>query len=103
MFRNLPMPDDHDYEHTILEIRKKLHDQRGSKAAVFVGAGFSRNAISCTSNHSKYPLWRELTEGLVKHLYPNLTEQEKVLERAGETSAALRLAQNFKLLLDDHG
>ena len=90
------MFSDHDYEHALLEIRKRLHDPRGSKAAVFVGAGFSRNAIGCTSKHSAFPLWQQLTEGLVKTLYPKEADQKRVLERAGATSAALRLAQEFQ-------
>ena len=90
------MYSDHDYEHAILEIRKRLHDPRGSKAAVFVGAGFSRNAIGYASKHIIFPLWQDLTEGLVKRLYPTEAGRTKVLERAGATSAALRLAQEFE-------
>lgn len=91
------MSNDHrDYEHAIWEIRQRLHDPRGSKAVVLVGSGFSRNAISCTSKHTAFPLWEQLTEGLVRALYPNTGDQERVIKRAGATSAALRLAQEFQ-------
>ena len=96
LHREPPMSNDGDYQHALLEIRKRLHDPRGSKAAVFVGAGFSRNAIPCTPARSTFPLWQQLTEGLVTMLYPNPADQSRVLERAGTTSAALRLAQEFQ-------
>ncbi len=86
------MKPDHDYEHALIEIRKRLH---GGKAAVFVGAGFSRNSISRTPGQAPFPLWPELTKALAERLYPNTKDLKRVVQRAGATSAARRLAQEF--------
>lgn len=85
---------DENYQHALLEIREKLHDPRGSKAAVFVGAGFSRNGVPRINRGDPFPLWRELSTRLAKHLYRS--KQEHVLRQAGATSSALRLAQEFE-------
>ena len=90
-------PADHDYEHALEEIRRRLHDQRGSKAAVIVGAGFSLNAVPRTSGGRNFPLWQELTNELAERLYPNQKDRDCVLASAGATSSAMRLAQEFEV------
>lgn len=91
------MPSPNDYSHILLDIRRKLHDQRGSKAAVLIGAGFSRNAISRSGDGKKFPLWDELTRRMAERLYPDEDDRKRLLERAGATSVALRLAQEFEI------
>ena len=87
----------HDYDHVLIEIRKRLHDPRGSKAVVMIGAGFSRNAVPVTSTGQKFPLWPEMTEGLARQLYPDKADADNVLRTAGATSSALRLAEEFEV------
>lgn len=87
----------HDYQHAIEETRRRLHDQRGSKAAVIVGAGFSLNAVPRTPGRKKFPLWQELTNELAGRLYPNKKDRDRVLASAGATSSAMRLAQEFEV------
>ncbi len=91
------MPSPNDYAHILLDIRRKLHDQRGSKAAVLIGAGFSRNAIARSGDGKKFPLWDELTRRMAERLYPYPFDRKRLLERAGATSVALRLAQEFEV------
>ena len=94
--KGLAVDTDCDYEHALLEIRRRLHDQRGSKAAVMIGAGFSRNAVPRDAGSARFPLWRDITTGLAERLYPRDEDRKAVLDRAGATSSALRLAQEFE-------
>ena len=67
------------------------------RAAVLIGAGFSRNAESSRINAAKFPLWSEIAETIVKHLYsdPSSFEFRKAKQQAASTSGALRLADEF--------
>jgi hypothetical protein len=86
-----------DYEYALREIRRSMHDPRGSKAAVLVGAGFSRNAIATRgSGQRTFPDWAALTTILIGRLYPDRADREKLLSSVGATSSALRLAQEFE-------
>jgi hypothetical protein len=90
------MHSQQDFAHILLEIRRWLHDPRGRKAAVMVGAGFSRNARHRSDSQERLPDWRTLTGRLAERLYPDPQEKKGVLEAAGATSSAARLAQEFE-------
>lgn len=92
-----------DYDFALQEIRRNMHDPRGSKTTVMVGAGFSRNAISQRgTGKSQFPDWSTLTHILVERLYTNKDERIKILSSAGATSSALRLAQEFETKQRNH-
>ena len=86
-----------EYDHILDDIRRKLHDRRGSKAAVMVGAGFSLNAKPTKGASQGFPLWSELSAKLVRRLYPDSNEARRVLQEAGAISSSLRLAQEFEV------
>lgn len=92
----------YSYDHILDDISRKLHDRRGSKAAVMVGSGFSLNAIPRRGVTSRFPLWSDLTGHLVKSLYPNPDEARKVISESGAVSAAMRLAQEFEAAFGRH-
>ncbi|MCA9090814.1 MAG: SIR2 family protein [Planctomycetaceae bacterium] len=89
------MPRIPDYAYILNEVRRNLHDPRGSRAAVMVGAGFSRNAVPLQSIRTGMPMWQDLVSELVKRLYSE-GERELVLGESSATSSALRLAQEFE-------
>lgn len=86
----------HRYEYLIDDLREKLHDPRGSKAAVMVGAGFSRNAIAQLGTEKEFPLWSDLTERFVDRLYLDTNDASRVLRHSGAISSSLRLAEEFE-------
>lgn len=67
------------------------------RAAVLIGAGFSRNAEPARINSQKFPLWGDVANAIVEHLYsdPDSREFKKAQEQARSTSGALRLADEF--------
>ncbi|MEI8018673.1 MAG: SIR2 family protein [Schlesneria sp.] len=67
------------------------------RAAVLIGAGFSRNAESSRINAGKFPLWGDIANSIVNHLYSDVDsfEFKNALQQAGSTSGALRLADEF--------
>ncbi len=67
------------------------------RAAVLIGAGFSRNAEPSRINAAMFPLWSEIAEKIVMHLYSdsNSLEFKKAQQQAASTSGALRLADEF--------
>lgn len=85
-------------DHILAEIRRNLHHPRGSRAAVMVGAGFSRNAVPIMSNYSEFPSWSELTQKLHNRLYPESESEAYSKQRTSHLpSEALRLAQEFEV------
>lgn len=78
------------------ELREKLHDRRGSKAAVLVGSGFSRNADPKFGTTRTFPLWEDLTTRIIERLYRDPKAARERLKTAGAISSALRLAQEFE-------
>lgn len=78
------------------ELREKLHDRRGSKAAVLVGSGFSRNADPKFGTTRSFPLWEDLTARMIERLYRDPKAARNRLKSAGAISSALRLAQEFE-------
>lgn len=67
------------------------------RAAVLIGAGFSRNAEPARINSQKFPLWGDVAHAIVEHLYSDRASHEyrKAQEQARSTSGALRLADEF--------
>jgi len=65
-------------------------DVRG--AAVFVGAGFSRNAILPAPDSPKPPLWADFSQAMRKALYRDPEEENA-------SSDPLRLAEEYKAIL----
>lgn len=62
-------------------------DARG--AAIFVGAGFSRNAILPSASSPEPPLWFHFTKEMSKRLYP----------KGGAPTDPLRLAEEYRTVL----
>jgi hypothetical protein len=87
-------------------IRRALWCRREfGRAAVMIGAGFSRNADPVRDSAQPLPLWPDLTRGLVERLGlppPNTEERKAALARAQETSRALRLAEEFEAAFGRH-
>ena len=67
-------------------------------AAVMVGAGFSRNAISKRQSGQVPPTWKSLAKSMHERLYPRCKPETE--DSSGDiplaTSEALRLAQEFE-------
>ena len=84
-----------DYDFILSEIRRNLHDSRGSRATIMIGSGFSRNAVPLQSSRRSMPTWQDLIFEMVKRLYSE-SERESVLGKSSATSSALRLAQEFE-------
>jgi len=83
-------------------IREALWRQKGGtstgRAAVMVGAGFSRNADPASGSSRPFPTWAALTRSLCDRLYPATDHERRaaaVADAAG-TSGALRLAQEYE-------
>lgn len=86
----------------IEEIRKRLWCNREfGKAAVMVGAGFSRNAERISTYTPRFPLWRELAEHIYDSLYPPETPLEQDREtkklKAISGGGALKLASEYEV------
>jgi hypothetical protein len=83
------------------QIRSALWQGREyGRAGVFVGAGFSRNAIAAKPSPRPLPLWSDLAVLLIDQLHPTHSaspaEREAALRRGQSTSGALRIAQEFE-------
>lgn len=79
-------------------IRDSLWRPSGSRAAVMVGAGFSRNAHPTSSSAREMPTWTQMAKSLCEILYADASEWilNKALDDANSTSGFLRLAQEYK-------
>src|SRR5437588_467363 len=82
------------------QIRHHLWSGREfGRAAVMVGAGFSRNAEKATPSIPEFPLWTEIAERMFDGLYPagTLDESKRQRLRISLTSGApLRLANEYE-------
>ena len=76
----------------INRVRDALHQRAGNGAAVMVGSGFSRNAISI-HNAGDLPTWDQITNRLHEKLYPDEGDGHDSL-RGGHDS--LRTAQEYE-------
>lgn len=74
----------------IEQLRQRLWASRGlGRAAVMVGAGFSRNADALTPGTPMFPMWKELARALATDLYPTAVDW-------GSSKDALRLATEYE-------
>jgi hypothetical protein len=85
----------------IEQIRAALWKGREfGRAAVFIGAGFSRNAKAAGTTPRPLPLWSDLARRLIDELYPATStpawERSAAASQAESISGALRLAQEFE-------
>lgn len=85
-----------DYLFILNDLRRKLHDPRGPKAAVMVGSGYSLNATPRFGGGKRFPVWKDLTSKLIQGLYTDADDRRDVLEASGATSSALRLAEEYE-------
>lgn len=88
-----------DFQH-VDAIRRALWTSREfGRAAVLVGAGMSRNAIPLQLGRHSMPTWWDLVIALVDRLYPSGSghddKRADLLNQAGATSTALRLADEY--------
>lgn len=70
------------------------------RAAAFIGAGFSFNAVPAGAAGKRFPTWRDISTRLVDALYPPRNpitrDRENALDQAKSISGSLRLAQEFE-------
>jgi hypothetical protein len=83
------------------QLRKRLWEGKEyGRAAVMVGAGFSRNAEPKARNAPRYPLWNELAGRLYEELYGSGADsgEEYQRDKLRMTSGGgvLKLAQEYK-------
>lgn len=89
-----------DYAH-ILNIAKKLYRPGKSGAALFVGAGLSRNAARHISGAQKLPLWSDLVSNLKSEL-----QQVSDTQKSASSHDPLQVAEEYRAyfgqsILDD--
>jgi tetratricopeptide (TPR) repeat protein len=73
----------------IEQLRQRLWANRGlGRAAVMVGAGFSRNAAAVLPATPAFPLWYELAQAMAADLYPSIGNNSN--------KDALRLATEYE-------
>jgi len=82
------------------EIASRLWDGR---AAVLIGAGFSRNAQPTSSNSRKFPMWNDLGDLFHDKIYSekNNNNYSNVLKLADEVDAAFGRSALDKMILDN--
>ena len=74
----------------IEQLRQRLWSNRGlGRAAVMVGAGFSRNADALSLSTPMFPLWKELAWAMAADLYPSDV-------KSNANKDALRLATEYE-------
>ncbi|MFV8841641.1 anti-phage defense-associated sirtuin Dsr2 [Enterobacter hormaechei] len=80
-------------------ISSRLWDGR---AAVLIGAGFSRNAKPLTNKARKFPMWNDLGDIFYENIYceKNVNKYSNVLKLGDEVQAAFGRATLDKLIMD---
>ncbi|MEA2206555.1 MAG: hypothetical protein QOE77_3331 [Blastocatellia bacterium] len=82
------------------QIRQRLWGAREfGRAAVMVGAGFSRNAQKTTASIPEFPLWIDIAENMFDALYPAGSVDEDKRQRSKITMTSgtpLRLASEYE-------
>ncbi|QIN78292.1 hypothetical protein GBA65_06945 [Rubrobacter marinus] len=86
----------------IQRIRERLWSERDyGRAAVMVGAGFSRNATTVSPGVPRFPLWGDTAERMLEDLYPSGNPDEGPRGRRkalyGTASGAMRLASEYEI------
>jgi len=85
----------------LIKIREELwNGLKYGRAAVMIGAGFSRNAVPASFSTRPFPRWEDLGLTFVDALYPktanSLGDRRRAEEQAKSTSGVLRLAEEFQ-------
>ena len=85
----------------LLQLQKDLWQWPSSRAAVMVGAGFSRNSVPSPGVSTHFPTWNELAKDMFDEIYPRLEKEteEQRRERLNHSNA-LRLASEYKAAFD---
>ncbi|HEX8430697.1 MAG TPA: SIR2 family protein, partial [Longimicrobium sp.] len=85
----------------IEQVRRRLWTGREvGRAAVMIGAGFSRNADPIGPSAAPFPLWNTLAERFYDALYPSLgpdSERARRVAQATANGGALRLASEYQI------
>ena len=84
----------------LLQLQKDLWQWPSSRAAVMVGAGFSRNAVPAPGVSTRFPTWHQLAHAMFNEIYPvpsdEKAEQKIKREKQFDSSNALRLASEYE-------
>lgn len=85
----------------LLQLQKDLWQWPSSRAAVMVGAGFSRNSVPSPGVSTHFPTWNELAQAMFDEIYPRLqNETEEQRKEQFNRSNALRLASEYEAMFD---
>lgn len=86
--------------HHVAYLRKRLWTRRTTgRAAVMIGAGFSRNGVPQVAGARPFPLWRQLVELMFDGLrpgHPDIAERKKLIDQAASGAGALTMAMEYE-------
>ncbi|MBD2722213.1 SIR2 family protein [Hymenobacter armeniacus] len=86
--------------HHVAYLRKRLWMRRTTgRAAVMIGAGFSRNGVPQVAGARPFPLWRQLVELMFDGLrpgHPDPVERNKLIDQAASGTGALTMALEYE-------
>ena len=89
-----------DFPH-LQRLQKDLWHWPSSRAAVMVGAGFSRNSVPSPGVGTHFPTWIELAQAMFDEIYPRLQDEtEEQRKERFNRSNALRLASEYEAMFD---
>ena len=94
--QNPPIPD----QSHINRIRDALWSRPNAGASIMVGSGFSRNADKLRSDSGELPLWNDITDEIVKNLFPGaeMPPSENPLRLAQQYETAFGRSDLHRLL-----
>ena len=79
------------------KLQEDLWQWPSSRAAVMVGAGFSRNSVPSPGVSTRFPTWPELAQAMFDEVYPRLQDEtEEQRKERFNRSNALRLASEYE-------
>lgn len=85
----------------LLKLQKDLWQWPSSRAAVMVGAGFSRNSVPSPGVNTSFPTWSKLAQDMFDEIYPRLQDEtEEQRKERFNRSNALRLASEYEAAFD---
>lgn len=83
----------------LLQLRNDLWQWPSARAAVMVGAGFSRNSMPSPGVSTRFPTWHELAQAMFNEIYPapldETAEQKTNKEERFNRINELRLASEY--------
>ena len=68
------------------------------RAALMVGAGFSRNAVPIAPNKTVFPTWSTLIQKMIDHIVSNGGDRTDLDSVSQSVSGALRIAEEYSAL-----